>query len=314
MGLGNLSEIFKIKSTASELIFELHVFSKKKTFRFFKRHKFPAGCSSVSREFTVNPLQHKRLAIFAAFCPEGEITRAQLYYLKGLKEVADNIIFAADSPIQEKEIDKIKNLVCYCNFESHREYDFGSYKRGLIYALEKNLLNGIEELIICNDSCYAPIYPLKECFAEMESRKCDFWGMTVNYKIKKHIQSYFYVFKSAVFEKDYFKSFLMRVRRQINSRRVILKYEVRFTDYLSKKGLTYSSFVPENIDTIPNDVDKTLYPLMLAKEYRMPLAKIKTFNGMCEEHPQEGVIGAEGILEYIEKVNPVLAEIIKTSS
>lgn len=89
------------------------------------------------------------------YCPNGRIPQTTIHYLRQLKKICKNIIMIGDNKILPKEIAKIKDLVSYCEFSHHKEYNFGSYKRGHIYAQEKGLLQTSDELIICNDSCYA---------------------------------------------------------------------------------------------------------------------------------------------------------------
>ena len=83
----------------------------------------------------------KRLAVFASYSSNEKIADYVLYYLKGLKKVCDAIIFIADNPLLAEELDKIKEFVVYAKAKRHNEYDFGSYKRGYIYAYNNRLLD-----------------------------------------------------------------------------------------------------------------------------------------------------------------------------
>lgn len=60
-----------------------------------------------------------------------------------------------------------------------------------LYAEANGLLEGIFELVFCNDSCYPPLKPFSLVFSEMQKRECDFWGLTKNHEISPHIQSFF---------------------------------------------------------------------------------------------------------------------------
>lgn len=143
--------------------------------------------------------KYKRIAVFASFSSNGRISDRVIYYLKGLKQICDAIIFVADSPIIPDEVDKIRDLVIFAQFKRHNEYDFGSYKYGVQFAQNNKLLNNIEELILCNDSCYGPVYPFDNVFSEMKNKECDFWGLSSDIIEKEHVQSFFYVFKQNIF-------------------------------------------------------------------------------------------------------------------
>ena len=155
---------------------------------------------SLYYENNIDLLHIKRLAIFASFSANGKIDDYVVYYIKNLKKVCDAIIFVADNSIIPNEFEKIKKYVIYASFNRHGEYDFGSYKRGYLYAKEKGLLNISEELVLCNDSCYAPVYPFENMFSNMKQRKCDFWGICANDQFCYHLQSYFLVFNAKVFK------------------------------------------------------------------------------------------------------------------
>ena len=252
-----------------------------------------------------------RLAIFAGYCPDGKIKESQIYYLNGLKNVADNIIFVCDCQILPQELEKIKDIVQVCIFKHHGGYDFGSYKLGYKYALDKGLLNNVDELILCNDSCYGPVFPFEKCFDSMKDTKCDFWGLVTNSNPKKrqpeHIQSFFMVLKSDVFNFDAFSRFMCRIKPQRKVKNVIKKYEIPFTNYLKKYGFSYAVFVPDEKFPYGN-INKTFYPLTLIRDFEVPLVKVKVFNNMFLCKLKEF---SNDTLDYIERVNPELAEIIK---
>ena len=174
----------------------------------------------------------KRIAIFAHYSKDNKIDDYVIFYLKELKEVAESIIFVSDSNIEAKELDKIKEYTITSIAKHHGEYDFGSYKRGFIYALENNLLSDYDELIFANDSCYAPLFPFNEMFNVMSYKKLDFWGASQNgwenqySNIPPHIQSFFIVFKNNVFISDYFIDFITSIKKQDSKHKLVIKYKV----------------------------------------------------------------------------------------
>lgn len=101
----------------------------------------------------------KRVAIFAHYSKNNTIENYIIYLIKELKTIADKIIFISDSNLEEFELEKIKNYINYYDCKKHGEYDFGSNKKGFLWAKNNNLLIDCEELIFINDSCYGPLYP-----------------------------------------------------------------------------------------------------------------------------------------------------------
>lgn len=239
---------------------------------------FPKKAIEVSCKFK-NDNKKGRTAVFAMFSANGRIPDTTIYYLKGLKKIANNIILIADNPILEKEIKKIKDLVCYCSFIRHEEYDFGSYKRGYIYAKENGLLEKTSELILCNDSCYGPVFPFENMFNEMEKRDVDFWGITANIAFNYHIQSYFLAFKPNVFGSSIFSNFVSSIKKA-SRREVVLNYEVKFTNALQRAGFNCESYVEYsyNKEKYPYKFgfDQTQFPIW-SLENKHPLIKVKNF-------------------------------------
>lgn len=196
-----------------------------------------------------------RTAIFAHFDKDNVIDDYVIYYLNALKKVAQRIIFVSDCDLSTTETDKLKDITDEIIAKRHGEHDFGSYKRGGLFALENNLLTDTNELIFANDSCYGPFVPLENIFEKMDEKKCDFWGITQNNKFKvfknffwktcekPHIQSYFFVLKKEVFNSDAFLNFIKSVKKEKSRSEVILKYEIGLSELLLENNFTMKSFI-----------------------------------------------------------------------
>ena len=179
-----------------------------------KEITFPEGTVSISRVYDVKRVEHRRTAVLSCFTGNGCLPDTLIYLIKGLREVADNIILIGDCLIYPDELD---SLVAYAYFERHEQYDFGSYQRGLRYAREKGLLDsGItDELILTNDSCYGPVFPFSESIDKMEESPCDFWGYSCSnsksHGYAEHVSSYFFVFRRSIIDSCLLDRFLKRV-------------------------------------------------------------------------------------------------------
>lgn len=270
-----------------------------------KEISFPNECISIKKEFSVNPLNKKRLAIFASFSSNGKIHDYVIFYLKGLLEVVDNIIFIADNPLLENEIKKIENLVCFCQAERHSEYDFGSYKRGYEYAKQKGLLENIDDLIFCNDSCVGPIYPFSESFENVKSIKCDYWGLTASDIHDFHIQSYFMVFRKKLIESNLLEKFLSYVKKQPSFENVVFYYETKLTPFLEFFGFeSYALFKNYGIGYSNREKGSVLRPYNFIKKCRMPLVKRKALSQSSGY--EESKTKIQKTLDFIKKLQPDL--------
>lgn len=195
----------------------------------------------------------KRLCVFAHWDRDNIIDDYVVYYLEGLKKVADTIIFVSDCDLSSAELEKIEGIADFSLAQKHGEYDFGSYKRGFLFAREHNL--EFDELIFANDSCYGALQELEPIFNLMAKKKCDFWGMTKNYfgiKLKNevqiitneaHLQSYFLVFKKNVISSEVFENFIKSIKKENSKELVVINYEIKLTQSLIQAGFKDCAYI-----------------------------------------------------------------------
>jgi lipopolysaccharide biosynthesis protein len=183
----------------------------------------------------------KRLCIFAHYDIDDLVDEYVSYYLDSLKTVSSQIIFVTTSKISAKACANLKTVCDHVLIRKNIGYDFVSWKTGLRNAAN---ISDFDELIICNDSVYGPLYPLKDIFERMTNNDCDSWGMTQSNAIAYHIQSYFLVFKRHVIQSKAFRDFWNSMRIEDRKRDVIEKYEVGLSQTLLSAGFKLSAYAP----------------------------------------------------------------------
>lgn len=272
---------------------------------------FPHGTMELRREFPAVSPRCRRTAIFASFSGDGRIKDTVLYYLKGLREVVDNIVFVANCPVFPDEVSKLDGLVRLAVFRNHGGYDFGSYKIGWSEARALGLLEPdvSDELVVCNDSCYGPVFPFSRVFAEMERRRkaaerpSDFWGMSlVRQYGRRMIPSYFYVFGPAILEGSELDRWFERMEPCRNRGQVVLRCESVLTQYLEGAGFVSDALVPESFQ-IERQGTPIKFPLATLRDYGDPLVKVKALKGDSLDDLAE-------VDSYLERENPELASIL----
>jgi len=230
-----------------------------------------------------------KLVIFSHYDARNCIADYVVYYIDGLRAASCDVVFVSDCQLKLKEQDKIAEKTLVIITGKHGEYDFGSYKRGYAYASINHLLDVYEELIFCNDSCFAPIFPFSGMFDQMQSIACDFWGITYSTfgfhedkgcLVKStvgHLQSYFILFKKTVFNSSCFKDFLSTIKKEENKMYVILNYELRITKMLEDAGYISGRFIPEYV--VFND-DLSVFELWdeLIFHYHSPFLKYQAIS------------------------------------
>lgn len=188
----------------------------------------------------------KRLCVFAHWDKDCIVDEYVIYYLKTLKKVCSTLIFVSDCE-NIKNRQSLTGIADYTLIQNHGEYDFGSYKRGFLFAKEHGL--DFDELVLANDSCYGPFYPLEPVFDKMSKKKCDFWGLTKNnYGINNaafepHLQSYFLIFKPQVFKSKAFEDFINSIKQEQDKGLIISKYEIGLSKTLHEHGVKSEVYI-----------------------------------------------------------------------
>ena len=195
----------------------------------------------------------KRLAVFAHWDKDAVVDPYVIHHLRALSRLCD-IIFVSDSKLPERELEKLKPFTLAQLAEPHGEYDFGSYKRGWLHAAD--MLDGYDELVFVNDSCFGPFSPLEDMWTKMNQRECDFWGMLEHYHTtvdKWYVQSYFLVFRKPVFGAEVFGEFMRSIQQEEDKEAVIVNYEVGLTHALRGAGFKADSLFPRTEENMTHE-------------------------------------------------------------
>ncbi len=273
-----------------------------------KPYVFPEQAISAKSTFRDRTqFEKKSVAIVASFSGDGKVEELDRYLLKGVREISDYIIFVSDNPLFPEEIDGLKEYCDVCIVGRHCEYDFGSYKRGFEYARDNRLLNEDDVLIMLNDSCYGPVNSFSPVVAKMRQEGVDFYGLSTGRYPRNYIQSFMYLFTNKVYTSSVFKDFFASVKKELSSAYVIYNYEFMLTEILVQAGFTYNTFVDKEWfkgSSNSHALVPTKYTKTLLEKFNYPLVKIKVLQGSSVESTDE-------IMDVVERVNPVLCEIIK---
>ena len=192
----------------------------------------------------------KRLFLFAFYDPQGVVGDAALRYLEALHALGD-IVLATDCDLQPGEADKFAPLVVSYTASRHGEYDFGSYKRAFLQAD----MAGYDVVYLVNDSVVGPLRPLKPYLRRMEALGTDAFGLALNPSRRgRHLQSWFIGLKPAVFQADWFRSFLESVTAAGSKEDVCILYENGLARLLEAHSVPYAGLWELRRKTVYNAV------------------------------------------------------------
>lgn len=182
----------------------------------------------------------ENLTIFSHFDKDNHIADYVTFYLKSLSTFSDIIFVSTSKSLSDEEIEKIKPFCRDIVVKENYGYDFGSWKSGL--NLIGQQLNDYNNLILCNDSVFGPLFNLEDIFKKMSVQKYDIWSMTDNQEICYHLQSFFIVYHRTAFTHKLFTDFWNNFKIYEDKQTLIIENEVKFSNCLINSNLRVGAY------------------------------------------------------------------------
>lgn len=204
--------------------------------------------------------KRRRLAIFVHYSQSMEIAASDLHYLHHLRTIASHVVFVSNSPLSKNAYKQVVMSSDRIIQRDNVTADFGAWAQALA-EMGREYVCGFDELILANNSCFFPIFPVNEMLSVMSRRYLDFWGVSGFPKIENstreeacllnngdiphHIQSYFMVFRNNVMKHDAFWDFWSNLKPTSNLIEVVAYYEAQLTGVLTSVGFKHGFYLPE---------------------------------------------------------------------
>ncbi len=228
----------------------------------------------ILQQYSLCTKEKENICIFSHFDKDGIIDDYVICYLQEIQTIGFDIVFISTcESLLQNEIEKIKSYCRDILVKENIGYDFGAWKTGIDYLT--NELDKYESLLLCNDSVYAPLFPLNEMFQKMQG-KYDFWGITDSYEMQHHLQSYFMVFDKKIFSCTIFQNIWKTYKIYQIKRNIILRYEIGLSQKLLKNGYhmgVYCAYNKLNSSKICNALHCCWKELI--EKFRCPILKIE---------------------------------------
>lgn len=259
----------------------------------------------------------KRLCIYVIYDKQKKINPYIEPMLRELKRFAEDVIVVCNF---DKIVEGREYVLPYATeiyFRDNIGFDAGAYKEALIEFVTWEKALSYDELLLTNDTYFAPIYPFDRMFRQMEDTQCDFWGITRHSKVliegkgefDEHIQSYFLNFKREVFHSIHFKHFWDAYQYTQDKTNTIINFEIGINTYLKGEGYKGCAYADDYCRPFINGRDinpYTQFAYELIKEAEIPMIKRTNFHGR-----NRWLLNAFAALEYIEKHTDYDVSLIK---
>ena len=225
-------------------------------------------------------IEKKRLAFYTLWDKNGNVKDYVVYYLKKLLCIADYVVVIVNGNLSGSGEQRLRELGVDFVVRENKGFDFSAWK----YAIEYkgwNFVLKFDELILCNCSCYGPIFSFNDVFCIMEKRCCDFWGLYRHPKIintfHEHLQSYFLVINNNLLHSKSFKNYWLKIYEALNWKQAV-KQETEFTYYFENLGFSSSSYIDNfKYSSLLENPTVCLAHKLLEDEH-FPLVKRKVFS------------------------------------
>ena len=182
----------------------------------------------------------RRLGLYAHYDREGLVRPYVLHVLQGLREVCSETHFVSTAMLPAKERSKLEGLCAKVILRENQGFDFGMWAE----ALSQVDPSQCNEVLLANSSVLGPVFPLGPVFEAAQRLEADFWGLTENHDLARHVQSYFLVFRRRVLESPAFAAFWSRILEFREKEQVIRAYEVGLTRFLEGEGFRGAVLFP----------------------------------------------------------------------
>ena len=225
----------------------------------------------------------KKIALYHHWDKHDIVDDFVLYVLKALLDYGFEIIFTTNSKLNDEQKKRLDGLASQIIFRSNKGFDFGAWKEVLLGNRKK--FQECDQLLLLNNSCFGPIFPLQESFEKMAALDADYWGLTSceqHPEVPDHLHSYFVCFTPRVIKSDAFWNFWEKVWDYTDFWEAVYEGERRLTKELKQAGFKYRTVVEmkdfrQSFSTGYKEAFSLYAADYLIMKYRMPFVKIKAF-------------------------------------
>ena len=230
-----------------------------------------------------------RLCIYTVYDKDGIIDDYIIYFLSKLKPFVKHVVVVCNGKLNDDGRKKLSLFTEDIFVRPNAGYDAGAIKDVFFNLFGWDKIYAYDELLICNDTFFGPLYPFEDCFNKMDSLKVDFWGMTL-YRDRKiehpfgdrteleHLQSFFLNVKKRLLHSSHFINFWREYDPLGKAKTAVVSgYEVAFTQKFSSYGYKYSAYIDaaNKISTLLHEVYNYTFldPMFTLRHLKCPILK-----------------------------------------
>lgn len=196
-----------------------------------------------------------RTVIYFHYDPNGQADTACLFAVRALLAAGAKVLFVTNGKLEAASRAAVRQMGGRLLERENTGMDVGAYREAL-FALGRDGLSGVDELVLMNYTLAGPVHPLEPFFARMDARpELDFWGLTRHYAMKsrrfggrrgqvpEHIQSHFLALRPRLFLSNAFWDYWQQMPLPQGYEQSIQNHETRFTAHFAALGYRWDTAV-----------------------------------------------------------------------
>jgi len=210
-----------------------------------------------------------RWVIYSTYDPEGLVHPPALEQVRAYRDVGSSVLVVDTSPVISGDRARAWSDLSAVWFQRENiGYDIMSYRAGLDWLRAKEVA-GSYSLLLTNDSCYGPFFPLQSIFERLDQDiSASVFGITDSYEITHHLQSYWLYFPATMVSE--LVRFFASIGEIRDREQAIQEGEIALSRYLRDRAIMLRAWCPARqlIERLVARV--SLLELMIRKVLKSP--------------------------------------------
>lgn len=189
--------------------------------------------------------ESKYLAVISTWDPQAVVDEYVLRTVHQLVLANYRVVLVSTSGgMFKSDIERVRPLCDAVILRQNVGYDFASYKAGISYFHDRELLNSAEGLLIMNDSIVGPFQSFADVVVQLKTMTSGLVGLNDSYCHAHHLQSFFLYFTKEILVSSFFWEFWGNVKAALDKVDIIREYELGLSQLVQKRGFLLRPLYP----------------------------------------------------------------------
>lgn len=199
------------------------------------------------------PLDGKRVVSYAIWDRRGGVEDYVIIALEALRPHAERIVAVVNGPLDDSGRRALERVVDDIIVRPNVGFDIAAHRDALDHLGET--LETYDEVLLCNDTWFAPVRPFAPIFERMDAEELDLWGMTDHPRLEpnpftgsgvlqEHLQSFWIAARRSVHQSAHWRDYWAGVPDFETYEDAVQRHEVLFTQLFREHGFVARAAFP----------------------------------------------------------------------